>query len=431
MSQSSVTVENLGKCFRYYDSRWRRLLGLLTGAADHAQEIWALRNLNFHLPRGVTLGIIGANGSGKTTLLQLMAGLMKPTEGSVHVEGRLATLLELGSVFQHELTGRENIFASAGLRGFSRNEINQKLDEIIRFSELEEFIDHPVKHYSSGMTMRLAFATAINVEPEVLLIDEVFSVGDMAFTHKCVRRFRQLQSKGVTIILVTHDMMAVKSFCNHALLLDHGKQILFGNPEEVTNRYLSLVAEKIAKEEASQSTQEEPSLNEAHDVEFPVALQETPKMHRHGSGEGRIRGIQILNSQMHPVQRVAFGEEVTFRFFLEYCVDVPFSGLGFYVRDSYGNDIVGINTFEEQKSLGKRKKGDRLIVDFRLPLYFQSGSYSVSPGLSYHPSEPRYLEWIDNAAFFEIEKPLSGKQIFGFTYVPNKVMVHIVNSDTC
>ncbi len=425
----SVGAENLGKCFRYYTSKWRRLRGLLTGSSNHAHEIWALRNLNFTLPPGVTLGVIGANGSGKTTLLQLLAGLMKPTEGSVHVEGRLATLLELGTVFQHELTGRENIFASAGLRGFSRSEINKKMDDIIRFSELEEFIDHPVKHYSSGMTMRLAFATAINVEPEVLLIDEVFSVGDMAFTHKCVRRFRQLQSKGVTIVLVTHDMVAVKSFCNHALLLDHGKQILFGNPEEVTNRYLSLVAEKIAREDVLQFREEEPSLPEAHDVEFPEELQETPKMHRHGSGEGRIRGIQILNSRLHPAQQIAFGEEVTFRFFLEYCADVPVSGLGFYIRDHYGNDIVGINTFEEQTPLGNRKIGDRLIVDFKLPLYFAAGSYSVSPGFSYHPNEPRYLEWIDHAAFFEMNKPLSGKQIYGFAYIPNQVTVHTVKQD--
>jgi len=426
MSQPSIQVENLGKCFRYYNNKWQRLRGLLAGSSNHAQEIWALRKLNFALQPGTTLGIIGANGSGKTTLLQLMAGLMKPTEGSVHVEGRLATLLELGSAFQHELTGRENIFASAGLRGFSRREINGKLEEIIHFSELEEFIDHPVKHYSSGMTMRLAFATAINVEPEVLLIDEVFSVGDMAFAHKCVRKFRQLQAKGVTIVLVTHDMIAVKSFCNRALLLDRGKQILFGSPEEVTNRYLSLVAEKIAKEDPLPPAEENVSISEVDIVEFPAGLPETPKMHSHGSGQGRIRGIQILNSKLDRVQRISFGEEVTFRFFLEYCADVPVSGLGFYIRDRYGNDIVGINTFEEQTPLGTRKKGDRLIVDFKLPLYFAAGSYSVSPGFSYDPSEPRYLEWIDNAVFFEMEKPLSGKQIYGFAYIPNQVSVQLV-----
>src|SRR6185436_7933820 len=146
-----------------------------------------------------------------------------------------------------------------------------------------------------------------------------------------------------------------------------------------------------------------------------------PKMHRHGSGEGKIRGVQVLNSNLEPAQHIRFGEEVTFRFFLEYCADVSTSGLGFYIRDRYGNDIIGINTFEEQMPLGQRKKGDRLIIDFKLPLYFAAGSYSISPGFSYHPNEPRYLEWIDNAAFFEMEKPLSGKQIYGFAYIPNQV----------
>src|SRR4029078_11636446 len=214
-------------------------------------------------------------------------------------------------------------------------------------------------HYSSGMMMRLAFATAINVEPEVLLIDEVFSVGDMAFAHKCVRKFRQLQSKGVTIVLVTHDMIAVKSFCNHALLLDHGQMIQFGNPEEVTNRYLSLVAEKIAREETPKLAQENQERPEMSKIDFPTELPESPKMHRHGSGEGKIRGVQVLNSNLELAQHIRFGEEVTFRFFLEYCADVSTSGLGFYIRDRYGNDIIGINTFEEQMPLGQRKKGDR------------------------------------------------------------------------
>ena len=211
-----VEVRDLGKRFRYYSNRWERLRGSLLPAANHSQGLWALRNLNFSLERGTTLGVIGLNGSGKTTLLQILAGLLKPSEGSVSVRGNLATLLELGTSFQPESTGRENIFVSAGLSGFSRRDIESKVDQIITFSELEDFIDRPVKHYSTGMMMRLAFATAINVEPNILLIDEVFAVGDMAFQHKCTRKLRELQNRGATIVLVTHDMLAIKSLCNLA-----------------------------------------------------------------------------------------------------------------------------------------------------------------------------------------------------------------------
>lgn len=246
MDHTAIEVSNLGKCFRFYDKKWRQLAGLLVGAKNHARELWALRDLNFSLPKGSTLAVIGVNGSGKTTLLQLLAGLMKPTEGSVEVRGNLATLLELGSGFQHDLTGRENIFISSGLRGFSKGEVEKRFEDIVAFSELKEFIDQPIKHYSSGMLMRLAFATAINVQPDVLLIDEVFAVGDMAFQHKCSLKFRELQKNGSTIVLVTHDLTAAKSLCKQALLIDRGSQLLLGTPEEVTNRYLSLIAQKIS-----------------------------------------------------------------------------------------------------------------------------------------------------------------------------------------
>ncbi|HEY7160175.1 MAG TPA: Wzt carbohydrate-binding domain-containing protein, partial [Acidobacteriota bacterium] len=337
----------------------------------------------------------------------------------------------LGSSFQSETTGRENIFVSAGLSGFTRRDIEKKVDDIIAFSELEEFIDRPVKHYSSGMLMRLAFATAINVQPDVLLIDEVFAVGDMAFQHKCTRKLRQLQDHGATIVIVTHDMLAVKSLCNLALLLEHGKAVSFGNPDDVTNEYLSLTAKKIALQDSNgngnghgNSVQQMHSNPSHHD--FQETLVETPKMHRHGSGEAKIRAVHIVDSESKPVEVVSFGEAVRFLFHIEYLEDVEESGLGFYLRDRYGNDILGINTFEEKQDLGSRKKGDRLIVEFKLPLFLRPGSYSVSPGLSYHRSEPRYLDWIDNALFFQVDRPSSGRHVYGFMHVPNEVNIQLI-----
>lgn len=430
MSPPAVRVHDLGKRFRFYDTKWRQFRGAVLGSDDHAQELWALRHLSFELPRGATLGVIGQNGSGKTTLLQLLAGLLKPTEGEVAVNGNLATLLELGGGFQFELTGRENVFVSGGLRGFSRKEVENRLDSIVAFAELEEFIERPIKHYSSGMLMRLAFATAINVEPDVLLVDEVFSVGDYSFQHKCTRKFRELQQKGATIVLVTHDLMAIKSFCRQTLLLDHGVPLKFGSTEDVTNYYLNLMAQKIA----GQAALEEGPNGSGAEVpaearEFVANLQDSPRIHRHGSGEGKIRGVQILNSANAPADHAEFGEEITFRFFLEYLADVPESILGFFVRDIYGNDILGINTHEEGRPLGARKKGDRVVVDFRLPLRLREGSYSISPGFSISRTEPRYLEWIDNAAFFQMEKPKDGRLVHGFFHVPNEVSVVLVKGE--
>lgn len=372
------------------------------------------------------------NGSGKTTLLQLIAGLLKPTEGSALINGTLATLLELGSSFQSESTGRENIYVSAGLSGFSRREIEDKVDEIISFSELEEFIDRPVKHYSSGMLMRLAFATAISVHPDILLIDEVFAVGDIAFQHKCTQKLRKLQKEGATIVIVTHDMMAVKSLCNLAILIDHGKQIAFGNPEDVTNQYLRLIAKKIKLQSSNGNGNSETDngVPSFYTGEFTQNLIVSEKTNRHGSGEGKISGIEIFDSDLSPIEVIPFGQEVTFRFYIEFLSDVAGSGIGFFVRDRYGNDVLGINTFEEKKDLGDRKKGDRIVVDFRLPIYLRPGSYSISPGLSYHRSEPRYLDWIDNAAFFQVEAPLTGRHVYGFFHVPNQITIQVAQNSS-
>jgi lipopolysaccharide transport system ATP-binding protein len=401
----SVRATGLGKAFRFYENKWHRVRSALLNGGNHSHNLWAVRGVNLELPSGTTLGIIGQNGSGKTTLLQLLAGLLKPSEGQVELKGSLATLLELESGFQNDLTGRENIFISCGLRGFSTREVEQKIGNIIDFAEIDEFINQPVKHYSTGMRMRLAFATAINVQPDVLLIDEIFSVGDMAFQHKCARRFRELQREHTTIVLATHDMTAVKSLCDQAILLDHGKVLRQGRPEDVTNYYLALSAEKIASEDEKDTKMEEQS-----------------RAIRHGTGEAKVTSMEITPKG----EEIPFGQEATFRFHIEYFSDVPESILGFFIRDRYGNDVVGINTYEERKPIGPRMKGDRLVVEFKFPVYLRPGTYSISPGLSYHPIEPRYLDWINNAAVFRVGESVTGQRIHGFCWIPNEVSIHNV-----
>ena len=399
----AVRTSGLSKAFRIYTNKWYRLQSALTHSGNHSKTLWALKDINIEVPRGTTLGVIGQNGAGKTTFLQLLAGLLKPTDGEVQVTGNVATLLELGAGFQYELSGRENIFFSCGLRGFSRSQVARRIDEIIAFAELEQFIDQPIQHYSSGMLLRLAFATAIHVQPDVLLVDEIFSVGDAAFQHKCANKFRELQSNGTTIVLATHDMAAVKSLCHAAMLLDAGKMVMFGHPADVSNLYLKMISERIAQQQTMKPSPKQPTFS------------------RHGSGEAQILSVQVFsNSQQTEI--VPFGEEVTFRFLVHYFADIPESILGFYIRDQYGNDLIGINTHEEGKRIGPMRKGEQLEVEFTLPLYLRPGSYSVSPGLAYHPNEMQYLDWINHAVVLQIQSN-SNQKVHGFFWVPNEITI--------
>jgi homopolymeric O-antigen transport system ATP-binding protein len=227
----------------------------------------------------------------------------------------------------------------------------------------------------------------------------------MAFQHKCGRRFRELQRQNTTIVLATHDMAAVKSLCDHAILLDRGKLVKQGNPEEVTNYYLASVAEKIASEENIETQKEELS-----------------QSLRHGTGEAKVTHIEILPER----DEIPFAQEAIFKFHIEYFSDVPETILGFLIRDRYGNDLIGINTHEERKPIGPRSTGDRLTIEFKLPIYLRPGTYSISPGLSYDPVEPRYLDWINNAAFFRVGEPLTGQRIHGFYWVPNEIKIQTV-----
>lgn len=239
MTDIAVEVDHVSKSFRLYKERNQTLKStIMRGRRSIHEDFWALKDVDFEVPTGSTFGLIGSNGSGKSTLLKCLAKIYYPEQGSIRANGKLAALLEVGSGFHHELSGRENIFLNGSILGMSRREIERKFDEIVDFSGVEQFIDQPVKNYSSGMYVRLGFAIAINVEPEILVVDEVLAVGDAEFQEKCVQKFRDLKTAGRTVIIVSHDMGSISSLCDQAAWLRHGELIQVGAAKPTIKAYL-------------------------------------------------------------------------------------------------------------------------------------------------------------------------------------------------
>jgi lipopolysaccharide transport system ATP-binding protein len=237
-SEAAITVDNVSKLYRKQNQRtFKELIPALFGGKKVSESFWALKDINFEVKKGETVGIIGPNGSGKSTLLKLIAGVTQPTKGKITVNGRIAPLIELGAGFHPELTGRENVFLNGVILGMRRQEIEAKFKEIVDFAELWDFIDQPVKHYSSGMYLRLAFAVAVHTDPEILLVDEILAVGDASFQEKCYRKLQEFQQLKKTIVLITHDLTTVQTYCNWALLIQDNQVITKGDPAEVVNQY--------------------------------------------------------------------------------------------------------------------------------------------------------------------------------------------------
>ncbi|MGZ5483758.1 MAG: ABC transporter ATP-binding protein, partial [Pyrinomonadaceae bacterium] len=264
---AALRVENVSKQYRIYAKPGDRLKESLTrGRMKRHREFWALKDVSFEIEKGTTTGIIGPNGSGKSTLLQIITGTLEPTHGSVWYDGRIAALLELGAGFNPEFTGIENVFMNASLMGFSRAQTQALLPEIERFAEIGDFIHQPVKTYSSGMYVRLAFSIAISAAPEILIVDEALAVGDAIFQHRCIRRLNEMQEAGVTVLFVSHDPAAVRALCSRAILLSEGRMEAEGHPQDVLNRYQKIIMARENKYESAVAA--------AHDV--AVSVEEEP-----------------------------------------------------------------------------------------------------------------------------------------------------------
>ena len=382
---NAVTVEKLSKNYRIYPRPSARLKELFFRGRSFHQDFWALREISFQVRRGSSFGIIGENGSGKSTLLQIIAGTLTPTGGRVALSGRVAALLELGAGFNSEFTGRENAFLNAAIMGLNREEIDRKMPEIERFAEIGSFVDQPVKTYSSGMYVRLAFAIAINLDPEILLVDESLAVGDVYFQQRCVRRLRGMREEGKTILLVSHDVAAIRNLCDSAIWLEQGKLMDQGAPDKVTARYLAALTQRrdpYAGETVSGATELAPDV--AGDAAGDLSVHTLPNVdERWGNGHARVLGIRLLDRSGREPQTLYHGDLVTVRVSVRFDRRVESPLIGILVRNRLGEDISGTNTSVENLSLSPAEPGQIYTVDFRLRLpVLQPGHYHLTPAVA-------------------------------------------------
>ena len=402
-----VNISDLGKRFKRYTTHWARLGEWLSGGfySSHV-DFWALRHISFDVQAGESLGVIGQNGAGKSTLLKILTGTTQPTEGGVTATGRLTALLELGMGFHPDFTGRENARLACQMSGISGEETNTLLPEIERFCELGDYLDQPLRIYSTGMQMRLAFSAATVIRPDILIVDEALSVGDAYFQHKCIQRIRSFIKKGTTLLFVSHDPGAVKSLCDRAVLLDRGTLIDQGSPEKVLDYYNALIAKKNKDEEIKQ-------------VETIPGRSVT----RSGSGKARIESVDMLNGSEQPARAFVVGETARIRCRCVFLADVQSATVGILIRDRLGNDVFGTNTHHLNIENSDYKSGERVTTGFIIQLNLGSGNYSVSVAVhsgSNHLADN--WDWWDNCVAFQVI-PAHTFQFIGLAALPTQVEI--------
>ena len=426
MSEAVLELDDVAKAYKIYKSPRHRALEMLMpwGPVRHT-DFWAIDGVTLRVERGETLGLVGVNGSGKSTLLQIIAGIVRPTRGRVTVRGRISSLLELGAGFHPELTGRQNVEMFGTVIGLSLAEIRRRLPEIERFAAIGEFIDQQVKVYSSGMFVRLAFAAAIHVDPDILLVDEALAVGDAVFQHQCLLRIRQMQAQGTTVVYVSHDMGTIKSVCSRVVLLDHGRIFAEGGPAEIASLYFARASEAIARSQAPEGPVPTIALNADLARFRPDAdLDSRSQVFRHGTGTARIRRVELRDECGRPATAVRFNEEAVLAVHVEYLADAPSSIIGFSFRDRTGTDVVGTNTYEEGTTLPARSAGSTLVVEFRLRIPLAPGTYSISSAIAPDRFTRAYFDWVDNALIVTVLPPDSSKAIHGQVWLPVEIAVH-------
>ncbi|MYM68827.1 ATP-binding cassette domain-containing protein [Pseudoduganella sp. FT55W] len=382
----AITVTKLGKAYKQYPTRWARLAEWLLPFSGQQHKLkWILQDIEFRVAPGEAVGLIGVNGAGKSTLLKLITGTTQPTTGSVYMEGRVAALLELGMGFHPDFTGRQNVIMAGQLLGLRVDEIHALMPEIEAFAEIGDYIDQPVRVYSSGMQMRLAFSVATARRPDILIVDEALSVGDTYFQHKSFERIRQYRAAGTTLLLVSHDKQAIQSVCDRAILLDAGRLSRQGPPEEIMDYYNAMIAER---ENATVRVEE---------------LDDGKKQTTSGTGEATVSSIALLDESGAPVEVVDVGAEVTLQVTVTARAAIPRMVLGYMIKDRLGQTMYGTNTDLKQLPLNDVQPGSQTVYRFRFPMNLGAGTYSVATAIvSTDTHLVNNYEWRDLALVFTV-----------------------------
>lgn len=370
-AQPVISLHAVGKAYKLYHRPIDRLKDTLLWrmGRTYGREFWALRGISLEIQRGEALGIVGRNGSGKSTLLQIIAGVLQPTEGQLTVDGRVSALLELGSGFNPEYTGRENVMMSGALLGFSKEEMNARFDDIVAFADIGEFIEQPVKNYSSGMFARLAFSAAISVDPDILIVDEILAVGDYGFQQKCLGKMRQMLDSGLTLLFVSHNPDFVKSICTKGLFLQHGEVSYWGTAEIATDEYLRSVREMQQQDYLKAKTELPPPI--------PFSTGVTGRM-RYGRGYAQIERLEITDDNRQPRETFRLNEIIHLYIHISARIDIDDLSVGFTIRDQSGVSVIGTITLDEKFTIPPLCAGATGCVHFQFKNQLPPGNFGVS-----------------------------------------------------
>ncbi len=423
----AIQVESLSKGYQIYNRPEDRLkqsiiprLQSLIGKPPktYFHEFWALRDISFDIKKGETVGLIGRNGSGKSTLLQLICGTLTPTTGSVRTNGRLAALLELGSGFNPEFTGRENVYLNGAVLGLSKDEINARFDDIAAFADIGEFIEQPVKIYSSGMYVRLAFAINIMSQPDVMIVDEALAVGDMNFQAKCMTALKRRQEAGTTVLFVSHDIGTIKSLCSRGIHLEHGELIRIGSASEVAEHYIRMMREEMNAEqhgfnlsaminpEKYNNTSLAPQQKEGFKLKTYDEFNRRVSQFRYGTGEARVTYVELLNMDDESISLVDFNQSVKIRIKFE-AYQRKILSVNFNVMDEKKNNITGTNFMLAGQPLLDVCLGDRYQVDYTVRLPLAEGAYSIQVAITepvIFDQTANFVDVISDAVVFSVSR---------------------------
>lgn len=437
----AIHCEALGKCYRIYDKPSDRLLESLSRVAGYrftgkqvnrGRDFWALRNISFTVSPGETVAIIGLNGSGKSTLLQIIAGTLRPSEGVVQINGRVAALLELGAGFHPEFSGLENVRISAALLGLKPEEIDQRLEAILAFADIGDFIHQPVKTYSSGMYVRLAFAISIHAEPDILIVDEALAVGDMAFQSKCMARIRRFQQEGMTLLFVSHDVGAVRALCDRAVYLGQGSLIEMGETSRVVDRYIRDIHKKIDSPAqadcASKPARPLPRLlpeNVDHELSRRYAdfAKQVKDLH-HGTGQARIRLIELVDVDGLPLEFAEFDSLVKIRIWVE-CFQSCTVSINYKIRDKHLISVAGADFLITEQALLGMNPGDSFLIEYSTRLPLMDGAYSIRASITIPIAKHEgavFVDVVEVCCPFKILPSSLGK-IYTCAFLSNEVAI--------
>lgn len=424
---TAIKVTNLSKVYKLYDKPADRLKEALNPLRkSYHKEFYALDNINFEIKKGETVGIIGKNGAGKSTLLKIITGVLTPSSGHVHVNGRIASLLELGAGFNPEYTGVENIYLQGTLMGYSKEEMESKIEAVLDFADIGDFVYQPVKSYSSGMFARLAFAVAINVDPDILIVDEALSVGDFAFQAKCFQRFQKFQEMGKTILFVSHSTQQIIQYCNKAMLIHNGNMIKYSDDvKQTTYDYEVLIRKHDSFVIEEQEETKEIKIDDIN-LDFDTTPNKDVNEHRFGTHEAIFRKVTLSHNQNSNETDVVFtaGEKVYLKFYIMAKRDFLSIVIGTSIKNRDGVLIWGDNTVDTPISL---KQGLN-IISMEFDLNIVAGEYFIHCGMADISFEPR-IELDQRWPFDKISITTSHRTVQGFAFAPAKILIRGTNNE--